>query len=259
MKINGTTILSAPATTTNYVLKQSSTFGTLVNTQIFDNGTNVGIGTLVPTAKLNIIGNLHVGSYADTSINGIENRTNKALFSVATDGVTNGNGTTITYSWANGGQGPLKWNNALGEVMRLSESGNVGIGTINPLARLHVSVANTGTKLIIEDSFGGAGAWGLGAGIVGVNDTHFTLKHESTSTIVLTATPDGNIGIGTINPEISALLDVSSTTKGFLSPRMRTSERDSISSPANGLIIFNTDSETIDVFTNGGGWKSLLF
>jgi hypothetical protein len=48
------------------------------------------------------------------------------------------------------------------------------------------------------------------------------------------------VGIGTIVPDVSAILDVSSTSKGLLMPRLTTTERDNISLPARGLMIFNT-------------------
>ena len=48
-------------------------------------------------------------------------------------------------------------------------------------------------------------------------------------------------GIGTTTPEQSAQFEVSSTDKGFLTPRMTASERDNIENPAQGLIIFCTD------------------
>jgi uncharacterized protein (TIGR02145 family) len=48
-------------------------------------------------------------------------------------------------------------------------------------------------------------------------------------------------GIGTTSPEQSAQLDVSSTDKGLLPPRMTASQRDNIENPAQGLIIFCTD------------------
>src|SRR5664279_3594997 len=41
-------------------------------------------------------------------------------------------------------------------------------------------------------------------------------------------------------PDTSAMLDVSSTTKGFLMPRMTTVQRDAIILPATGLALFNT-------------------
>jgi hypothetical protein len=64
------------------------------------------------------------------------------------------------------------------------------------------------------------------------------------------------IGIGTINPHASAKLDVSSTTSGFLPPRMTIGERNLISSPAEGLIIYNTTSGCINVY-NGTQWREM--
>jgi hypothetical protein len=50
----------------------------------------------------------------------------------------------------------------------------------------------------------------------------------------------GQVGIGTTTPDNSSALDISSTNKGLLVPRLTTSERDLIVSPAAGLMIFNT-------------------
>ncbi len=50
-----------------------------------------------------------------------------------------------------------------------------------------------------------------------------------------------NVGIGTTSPAVSTQLDVSSTTKGFLPPRMSGAQRDAISNPANGLVIYCID------------------
>jgi len=56
------------------------------------------------------------------------------------------------------------------------------------------------------------------------------------------------IGIGG-TPNASAKLDVSSTAKGFLPPRMTTTQRDAISSPAEGLVIYNLTTHKLNVFT----------
>jgi len=53
----------------------------------------------------------------------------------------------------------------------------------------------------------------------------------------------------------SAILEVASTTKGWLIPRMTVEQRNAISSPVEGLMIFNTDTETIELF-NGDVWTS---
>ena len=57
-------------------------------------------------------------------------------------------------------------------------------------------------------------------------------------------------------PDNSAMLDLKSTTKGFLPPRMTTAQRNAIASPASGLIIYNTDEKNINVF-NGESWALL--
>lgn len=50
-----------------------------------------------------------------------------------------------------------------------------------------------------------------------------------------------NVGIGTVTPDASAILDLESTTKGFLMPSMRSVDRKAIANPANGLIVFDRD------------------
>jgi hypothetical protein len=52
----------------------------------------------------------------------------------------------------------------------------------------------------------------------------------------------------------SAMLDVTSTTKGFLPPRMTTTQRDAITSPATGLKIYNTTLGTTDTY-DGATWQ----
>jgi hypothetical protein len=47
------------------------------------------------------------------------------------------------------------------------------------------------------------------------------------------------VGINTSSPNPSSLLDLSRTTKGFLSPRMTKAQRDGIT-PVAGLMVYNT-------------------
>ncbi len=63
-----------------------------------------------------------------------------------------------------------------------------------------------------------------------------------------------NIGINTENPDNSAILEVYSTTKGVLIPRLTNSERDNIPSPAISLIIYNNDTGKFN-YWNGSNWE----
>ena len=65
-----------------------------------------------------------------------------------------------------------------------------------------------------------------------------------------------NVGIGTLTPNASAMLDVVSTGKGVLVPRVTTAQMNAITTPANGLIVYNTDS-TCFCFYKTNVWKSL--
>ena len=64
------------------------------------------------------------------------------------------------------------------------------------------------------------------------------------------------IGIGTATPNASSKLDISSTNSGILIPRMSTTQRNAIASPAIGLLVF--DNTTFSFwFYNGSAWNEL--
>jgi hypothetical protein len=65
------------------------------------------------------------------------------------------------------------------------------------------------------------------------------------------------VGIGTNTPAPSAQLDVSSTERGFLPPRMTAAQRDLITTPASGLLIYQTDNSAGYYYYNGSAWVGL--
>ena len=76
--------------------------------------------------------------------------------------------------------------------------------------------------------------------------------------LILSTISSAQVGIGTSSPAGSSQLDITSTTKGLLPPRMTTSQRDAISSPATGLQIYNTDNRAIETFSGTSGeWLTL--
>jgi trimeric autotransporter adhesin len=67
---------------------------------------------------------------------------------------------------------------------------------------------------------------------------------------------NGKMGIGTSTPSVSALLDLTSTTRGLILPRMTTAQRTAISG-VDGLMVYDTDIDDIFIFRNGAWGQSL--
>ena len=65
------------------------------------------------------------------------------------------------------------------------------------------------------------------------------------------------IGIGTVSPNASAVLEVNSTTKGFLLPTMTQTQRNAISTPATGLLIYQSDNTPGFYYYNGSAWTAI--
>ena len=59
------------------------------------------------------------------------------------------------------------------------------------------------------------------------------------------------VGIGTANPNTNAVLELSSSSKGILIPRLTASERNLISSPTEGLMIFNSTTSSLEIYSKG--------
>ncbi len=64
------------------------------------------------------------------------------------------------------------------------------------------------------------------------------------------------VGIGTTSPDASSLLELNSTSQGILTPRMTTSQRNGISSPAEGLLVYDTDDNSFYYYSSGS-WVAL--
>lgn len=71
--------------------------------------------------------------------------------------------------------------------------------------------------------------------------------------IFINANAQNNLGINTPTPDASAALDVTSTTQGMLVPRMSTAQRNAISSPARGLMVYDNTLNNF-YFFNGSAW-----
>lgn len=79
---------------------------------------------------------------------------------------------------------------------------------------------------------------------------HFTLLLAAALPTLALA----QVGVGTSTPDASAALEVASTTKGFLPPRMTAAQRGSINQPAIGLMVYQTDGTAGVYVYDGSNW-----
>ena len=68
----------------------------------------------------------------------------------------------------------------------------------------------------------------------------------------------GQVGIGTTSPNAKAIIEIASTTQGVLFPRMTKVERDAITSPPIGLILFVTDDNEGLYIYKTSGWVQII-
>jgi hypothetical protein len=145
--------ITAAADVMRYIPGSSGSWTHYINgtTAMTLNSTGLGVGGAPSDGRLLTIGSL---SSVSATANAINIYSSKATLNITADGATNAAGTTISYSWANGGQGPLIFRNAsIANVMTLDASGNVGVG-VTPSQKLDV-FSSTGCVARIR---GGSGS-----------------------------------------------------------------------------------------------------
>jgi hypothetical protein len=76
------------------------------------------------------------------------------------------------------------------------------------------------------------------------------------SLLIISELAFAQFGIGISTPEVSSVLDISSSSKGLLVPRMTSTERDAISQPAKGLLIFNLTDGGFNYYDSG--WQDFV-
>ena len=84
----------------------------------------------------------------------------------------------------------------------------------------------------------------------------FSTRETTSSSLTerVRITHDGRVGVG-VDPVTTAILQVDSTTKGFLPPRMTNTQRTSITSPEVGLIVYCTDATEGLYVYKSTGWQ----
>ncbi|MEQ1710755.1 MAG: hypothetical protein ABL908_05070, partial [Hyphomicrobium sp.] len=134
----------------------------------------------------------------------------------------------------------------------------LGIGTTVPVTALHVFNSGSEAARFVRDLAIDTGlsiqSDNTGPLLDTIGAHTFRIFTNASERVRIDST--GNVGIGTALPSAKAILDLSSTTKGFLPPRMTTAQRDAIAAPSTGLIVYNTTNIALEMF-NGASWTSV--
>jgi len=224
---------------------------------------NVGIGTSNPTARLHVVGSAGEGRSVMIDNREIKFRGDAvAHFSIF--GPNTGR-PRLSISTSSSSSSPGVEDE---EIVSITDQGRVGIGQTNPSGRL--TIRNGWLNWIqLEDDINGHRYYfhNPAAGDrleIGVYDAGAGTDRWQ----VMGIRPIGNVGIGTALPHHRAQLEIASTTRGLLIPRMTTAQRDALCTTdcPQGLIIYNTDANCIEFFDTsadppggptGGFWNSL--
>ncbi|WP_449399209.1 hypothetical protein [Chryseobacterium wanjuense] len=133
----------------------------------------------------------------------------------------------------------------------------VGFGTTTPQNKIDMgndapSATNdpAGKKLAVYNTSTASSFYGLG---VSSNTLQIHAGSAANGEPGMVLTRGGNAGIGAPAPNASAILELASTSKGFLPPRMTTAQRDAINPKPAGLTIYNTSTNILQ-FWNGTSW-----
>jgi hypothetical protein len=184
--------------TTNYVSKFTAA-STIGDSQIFDNATNVGIGTISPTSKLHILG---IDSTASNFALNVENSTSASLLSIRDDGNTSIGNVVVngTKLYLNGGATvsntyAFRIDGDSANILNILNEGSVGFGNI------------ASPRMFIRSDGNIAINYGLGA----VNGTKFYVDGGLTASNTYAMRVDGNT-FGIINVLNTGLTGFGKTT-----------------------------------------------
>jgi hypothetical protein len=135
-------------------------------------------------------------------------------------------------------------------TMKVTGASSYG-GNLTFSSTTTVGYSNNSRTITFNDANSGMQYQGFGG-------HRFTSFNGSIYQEMLTITGNNaslKIGINNTTPNASAILDIASTTLGLLPPRMTTTQKNAISSPAAGLVVYDTTLNKLCVYTTA--WETI--
>ena len=288
--INGTSVLGSgnivtPSTNPSGVagaiqFSNGSAFASDAANLFWDDTNNrLGIGTNTPTQTLD------VRNTGTAAIFNVQNNAGGFSFGVDSAGGYGQAGTA--------GKGVAFYNNAGTSFLSISGSGGTGINILNPSAAFHIKGSGSTsatTSLLVQNSAGTQALrmrddrvlefsslnniihptnirGGITDGMNILFNNGFTICDDSETRrinmpyvagIRIPDTSNYPLTLGSDTKAVaSAQLEMVSTTQGFLPPRMTTTQKNAISSPAAGLVVYDSTTNKLCCY-NGSTWNDLF-
>jgi hypothetical protein len=254
----------------------------------------LGVGTASPSAKFDIYSTslvqsvFSVGESLATKISINQSSVRHQLFSISRIG-----GTSPALLYIGAGSGPTSGStiiaanndnlifgydisNTFNETFRITTTKNVLIGTttdagfkldVNGTARVtgtgstsattSFTVRNSvGTSMLTVKDGGSDKVVTMASAVIASIDISSTIIQVGSGNSIRFNAPNGcAFNASYLTPHASAQVDVASTTKGFLPPRMTTAQKNAIASPAAGLVVYDTTLNKLCVYTTA--WETI--
>tara|TARA_Y100000310_G_C20695021_1_gene825045 strand:+ start:3277 stop:3903 length:627 start_codon:yes stop_codon:yes gene_type:complete len=161
----------------------------------------------------------------------------------------------IVFSNGGFGAGGLEYDlaNSSLSIVRSTDKDNgqsCGLNVLSSSKRILLTTNNTGANEVLNRSQTDNSVCLLSAGDIRFGNTT-TLNVSTLPAMII---KDNAVGIGTESPNAASLLELVSTTQGFVLPRMTTAERNLITAIV-GMMIYNTSTDKLNIYT--GSWEEI--
>ena len=271
----------------NYISKFTPDGNTLGTSSIFDDGTSVGIGTINPGSTLHVVNpsSIFTAKFESPSDSRLLVRSSSSSDAQVTVLSESGIGSVNIYSYNSTTPSPSG-----GSTINFYKYGNTGL--IVP-GRIYYDISNTKFNIESGDGYSLSlnvgyteklnidtsgvvtinGLTGSGTRMLTVNSSgsliastssivqatgtiNYISKFIGTNTLGNSLIFDNgtNIGIGTPTPNTNAILDIMSTTKAFIPPRMTTIQKNAIT-PTAGMVVYDITLNKLCVYTTT--WETI--